>query len=452
MNLLDAWQVLRAEEGCKIMTDAYENLVKYYGENHRRTILAATRLAACNTTLKRSEVGRELWKKVSETSRKEFGAESKEALYAESQIAFTFLQQSRYTDAIEILERIYPIQKRVLTGDDYLITPFNLGLSYTAKGLYEEKKEYLVRGYDFGKQGLEAIEKSGLSNILAGRKGPFYSLVGLLRDQLFYLDTEWEDIADKVRAEKFFEFERYYPFTHETIPRETVKTVRRVESWYLNTPNRRLWWEGYPRERESILRTLRANEPAEVLEQEAGWECLRCHQPIPYPDYLYRCYQSACTPNGRYIVCESCHRKGLSCLDFKHKTVRTKAYTGCIRCNSAIADQYTWRCDTCEDGDRSICMKCYTNGTKKDRRCPNSRKHHMHKRLQRCFRVNEWNAYYLECDTCENDLVLMEPHWHCKICNEGDYDICHECHERGKKCKDETHVLVKKDRYLKAID
>jgi next-to-BRCA1 protein 1 len=46
----------------------------------------------------------------------------------------------------------------------------------------------------------------------------------------------------------------------------------------------------------------------------------------------------------------------------------------------------------------------------------------------------------------------MEPHWHCKICNEGDYDICHECHERGKKCKDETHVLVKKDRYLKAID
>lgn len=434
------------------MADAYENLVKYYGDDDRFTIAAANRLVKCHNTLRHLQDAMTLGKKVLESSRKKYGEESVQALSVELQLSLTYIHQNNWADAEEILRRIYPIQKRLLSMDECAMTPFNLAICLIAKAFTNDKKDYLVEANNLMKTGFVEWHKTTASKLVTGTKeGPIINLVGLARDVLFYWETNWEETTDAVRTTSLLDFESHYPFPHQTLENLPAKPVRKVKSWYLDTPEHRLWSKSHPLERATIIRTLRKNLPDEKIEQNPGWDCMRCLQSIPYPDDVYRCYSYSCDPKARYVVCESCHRKGLSCLDFRHRTVRTKQYTDCVQCKLIIKAEYMWRCETCNDSNTHTCCKCYDNGSNEERRCPNSREHKLSKWVQPCYCVLDWDYYQLQCDWCENDLGVELPNWHCKICNEGDFDICSECHEKGRKCLDEAHTLVKRNGY-KDID
>jgi hypothetical protein len=73
--------------------------------------------------------------------------------------------------------------------------------------------------------------------------------------------------------------------------------------------------------------------------------------------------------------------------------------------------------------------------------------HLLHKRIQECYREIGWNILNYACDLCDNEIDPRKLHWHCSVCNKGNYDICIECHEKGKKCEDPSHVLAKQDRW-----
>ncbi|KAI1303440.1 hypothetical protein F5Y03DRAFT_385061 [Xylaria venustula] len=46
------------------------------------------------------------------------------------------------------------------------------------------------------------------------------------------------------------------------------------------------------------------------------------------------------------------------------------------------------------------------------------------------------------CNSC--DRAVPEAHFHCSICDEGDFDLCQECVNRGVSCYGEGHWLIKR--------
>lgn len=50
-----------------------------------------------------------------------------------------------------------------------------------------------------------------------------------------------------------------------------------------------------------------------------------------------------------------------------------------------------------------------------------------------------WSVYCNECDKAMDDV-----HFHCSICDGGDYDLCKECVEKSKHCPGEGHWLIKR--------
>lgn len=46
------------------------------------------------------------------------------------------------------------------------------------------------------------------------------------------------------------------------------------------------------------------------------------------------------------------------------------------------------------------------------------------------------------CNNCNN--TIPDAHWHCSICDDGDYDICGECVAKGIHCGVEGHFLIKR--------
>lgn len=50
-----------------------------------------------------------------------------------------------------------------------------------------------------------------------------------------------------------------------------------------------------------------------------------------------------------------------------------------------------------------------------------------------------WSIYCNECDA-----VMLNEHFHCSICDGGDYDLCTECVQSGRFCPGEGHWLVKR--------
>ena len=48
------------------------------------------------------------------------------------------------------------------------------------------------------------------------------------------------------------------------------------------------------------------------------------------------------------------------------------------------------------------------------------------------------------CDEC--DELTTDVHFHCNLCESGDYDICQACFERGRRCLVPEHQLVKRAR------
>ena len=50
-----------------------------------------------------------------------------------------------------------------------------------------------------------------------------------------------------------------------------------------------------------------------------------------------------------------------------------------------------------------------------------------------------WSVYCNECDK-----AMADAHFHCSICDGGDYDLCEECVAGGKLCPGEGHWLIKR--------
>ncbi|KAL2014315.1 hypothetical protein VTN00DRAFT_1840 [Thermoascus crustaceus] len=48
------------------------------------------------------------------------------------------------------------------------------------------------------------------------------------------------------------------------------------------------------------------------------------------------------------------------------------------------------------------------------------------------------------CDICLINIPDVDFHYHCQICNHGDFDVCNECVLSGANCLDRNHKLVKR--------
>lgn len=47
----------------------------------------------------------------------------------------------------------------------------------------------------------------------------------------------------------------------------------------------------------------------------------------------------------------------------------------------------------------------------------------------------------VSCDIC-GTRHLQVPRFRCNICDDGDFDLCQSCHEKGAHCHDEMHLLI----------
>jgi next to BRCA1 gene 1 protein len=50
--------------------------------------------------------------------------------------------------------------------------------------------------------------------------------------------------------------------------------------------------------------------------------------------------------------------------------------------------------------------------------------------------------FVIFCNLCEKNITGT--HYHCSSCENGDYDVCEECKEAGKHCKEPAHWLIKR--------
>jgi serine/threonine protein kinase len=48
------------------------------------------------------------------------------------------------------------------------------------------------------------------------------------------------------------------------------------------------------------------------------------------------------------------------------------------------------------------------------------------------------------CDVCQKKILDIDLHFHCTICQNGNFGICEDCIAKGDHCKDKTHSLVKR--------
>ena len=50
--------------------------------------------------------------------------------------------------------------------------------------------------------------------------------------------------------------------------------------------------------------------------------------------------------------------------------------------------------------------------------------------------------FVIQCNHCENPIP--DAHWHCSICDNGDYDLCIACVQKGHLCQSQQHWLIKR--------
>ena len=46
------------------------------------------------------------------------------------------------------------------------------------------------------------------------------------------------------------------------------------------------------------------------------------------------------------------------------------------------------------------------------------------------------------CNQCDN--AIPNAHWHCSVCDDGDFDLCEDCLDRGFTCDSDDHWLIKR--------
>ena len=51
-------------------------------------------------------------------------------------------------------------------------------------------------------------------------------------------------------------------------------------------------------------------------------------------------------------------------------------------------------------------------------------------------------AFCIDCNQCGQSIP--NEHYHCSICDDGDYDLCQDCVSRGALCHNEGHWLIKR--------
>ena len=51
-------------------------------------------------------------------------------------------------------------------------------------------------------------------------------------------------------------------------------------------------------------------------------------------------------------------------------------------------------------------------------------------------------SYLVSCNSC--DQLIPEVHYHCSTCDDGDFDLCQGCVDRGTTCHGEDHWLIKR--------
>lgn len=51
-------------------------------------------------------------------------------------------------------------------------------------------------------------------------------------------------------------------------------------------------------------------------------------------------------------------------------------------------------------------------------------------------------SFTICCNNC--DKSISDAHWHCGICDHGDFDVCGDCVEKGNLCEGQDHFLIKR--------
>ena len=56
--------------------------------------------------------------------------------------------------------------------------------------------------------------------------------------------------------------------------------------------------------------------------------------------------------------------------------------------------------------------------------------------------VTSCTTFTICCNNC--DVQIPNAHWHCSICDDGDFDLCESCVQGGYLCDNERHWLIKR--------
>ncbi|KAM0231236.1 hypothetical protein ACHAPO_008614 [Fusarium lateritium] len=89
----------------------------------------------------------------------------------------------------------------------------------------------------------------------------------------------------------------------------------------------------------------------------------------------------------------------------------------CNVCDQAISGPYA-HCKKCDHGDYDICRDCLAQG----QTCDGKGKHNL---------VKVYPKYY--CDIC--NVLIKGEFYYCAKCNDGDWDTCKGCFDKGYTCK-----------------
>ena len=75
----------------------------------------------------------------------------------------------------------------------------------------------------------------------------------------------------------------------------------------------------------------------------------------------------------------------------------------------------------------------YTEFLQKAKECP---------RLSTNYKGMSGSEFTICCNRC--DAAIPDTHWHCNICDFGDFDLCTNCVDKGILCDAEDHRLIKR--------
>ena len=67
---------------------------------------------------------------------------------------------------------------------------------------------------------------------------------------------------------------------------------------------------------------------------------------------------------------------------------------------------------------------------------------HKHVKESQASKGEILSNFLIQCNRCEQSIP--DAHWHCSVCDGGDYDICVKCAGKGHMCQDEHHWLIKR--------